>query len=352
MDCPRLRHYVRLNVNGSIGRCGHMVKMKHFDSLERLEQSNWLKSLKEKFSQGVWPDECSRCKLSEEMGLPSVRLDMIKKDKILKKIRQDYLVVGGVLDNVCNSACISCNDKLSTKIGSLHKKNYFQIDNTEQFNKLPKDRICEIDISGGEPTASRRYKALLLDLPGNVKVVRINTNCSLFFKEIENLLEKQIKTILTVSLDGIGLVHDYMRWPVSFDHFEKNLKLYMELQKKYKNFSINTWTTVSGLNLHNLEQIFAYVKHKKLKHDFGLVSIPEVLDVRYKNKFTEKFKKEQFESKDKILKGIAEKCCTLRNNQEELDNFIDIQNSLRGIKIQDYFSLCPQTENNLSAKDI
>ena len=37
MYCPRLDHFVRLNQNGSVGKCGHMINAKGFDSLEELE---------------------------------------------------------------------------------------------------------------------------------------------------------------------------------------------------------------------------------------------------------------------------------------------------------------------------
>ena len=48
MHCPRLNHFVRLQPSGKIGKCGHMIAGKEFDSFEQLESSNWLKELQEK----------------------------------------------------------------------------------------------------------------------------------------------------------------------------------------------------------------------------------------------------------------------------------------------------------------
>jgi hypothetical protein len=59
MHCPRLDHFVRLNQDGSVGKCGHMVDAKGFKALEELEHSEWLKSVKDTMSQGKWPAECT-----------------------------------------------------------------------------------------------------------------------------------------------------------------------------------------------------------------------------------------------------------------------------------------------------
>ena len=107
-----------------------------------------------------WPKECIRCKQMEEITGESIRTKSIERHKILHPLKNDYLVVGGVLDNVCNSACQTCNAKLSTKIGSL-EKNYIKTNNFATFFKLPQNRILEVDVNGGEPTASKNYKKLL-----------------------------------------------------------------------------------------------------------------------------------------------------------------------------------------------
>jgi MoaA/NifB/PqqE/SkfB family radical SAM enzyme len=316
-----------------------MVKMKHFDSMDEMEQSDWLKNLEDTFSKNKWPSDCERCRITEQTNGSSVRLDMIKKDKILKKYREDYLVVGGVLDNVCNSACISCNEKLSTKIGSLYSKDYYKINNTKKFTTLPAERIVEIDISGGEPTASKNYKELLCNLPPSVRVVRLNTNCSLYFEEIEMLLRKKITVILTVSLDGIEKIHDYLRWPIKFSSLEKNINNYIEVAKKYKNLTINTWTTLSCLNILDMPNIINFTEKKNLQHDFGPISIPEVLDIRYSNKFTNTFKEQFRYSSDLIFKKLSDNCATHRDNQAELEIFLQKQDRVRKINSSNYFNL-------------
>ena len=169
--------------------------------------------------QDQWPKECVRCKRSEDVNQDSIRIKSIDRHKILKPLKEDYLVVGGVLDNICNSACQSCNSELSTKIGSLESKHYTKLNNIDKFWELPQSRILEVDVNGGEPTASKNYKKILANLPENTKIVRMNTNGSRMIKELEDILKKRIMVIVTLSFDGTGNVHDYVRWPIKWTNY-------------------------------------------------------------------------------------------------------------------------------------
>jgi sulfatase maturation enzyme AslB (radical SAM superfamily) len=328
MHCPRLDHFVRLNQDGSVGKCGHMVNAKGFDTFEELELSDWLHKVKGNMEKDQWPAECVRCQQSEKLKGESVRTSSISRHELLKPIRSDYLIVGGVLDNICNSACQSCNAGLSTKIGSLEfKKDFPRVDNYNVFEKLPLDRVVELDVSGGEPTASRNYKKMLADLPANTKIVRMNTNGSRMIAEIEDVLKRNIMVIVTMSLDGIGKVHDYTRWPIKWDDYKKTVDSYRALQKQHKLLQLDFWTTLSCLNIKNLPDIINFAKNKNIPHCWAFLQHPSVLSVKYKNIFTEKAKH--------ILPGQV---AVEADNSEQLDIFIKNQDLLRGIDIKDYFN--------------
>ena len=331
MFCPRIKHFVRLNPDGTVGKCGHMIGQKGFGSFEELHDSDWLIDIQDTMERGQWPAECIRCQRSENAKGESIRTNSIKRHKILEPVRKDYLIVGGVLDNICNSACQSCNSGLSTKIGSLESKNYPRVNNVDTYKKLPLDRMIELDVNGGEPTASKNYKEILRTLPASVKIVRMNTNGSRIIDEIKDLLERNIMVIVTLSFDGVGLVHDYTRWPIKWDDYKATVDSYQQLQKKYKLLQLDMWTTVSCLNVRNLPDIINYAKNKNIPHDWAFLEKPNVLNVRYSNVFTEK-------AKSISPKQIA----TDTNNQQELDAFIANQDKLRGIDVKDYFNFLPK----------
>ena len=331
MFCPRLDHFVRLNNDGSVGKCGHMVNAKRFKSFKEIDNSEWLKNIKNSMSEDKWPDECTRCEQSERAKGESIRTNSIHRHKMLYPIRKDYLILGGVLDNVCNSACQSCNAGLSTKIGSLTSKNYPRVDNYDLLQTMPLDRVIELDVNGGEPTASKNYKKVLGELPANTKIVRMNTNGSRMIKEIEDVLKRNIMVIVTMSLDGVGSVHDYTRWPIKWTDYKKTVDAYKDLQEKYKLLQLDFWTTVSCLNIKNLPEIINYAKNKNTPHDWSFLDNPSVLNVRYKNKFTT------------VAKHISPKEIAVDDdNSEQLEAFIKRQDTLRNITIDDYFNLGPK----------
>ena len=320
MYCPRLDHFVRFNSNGTLGRCGHMINTPEFDTLEQMDSSEWLRNIKS--NPDTWPKECARCQQTEQINNTSIRLNAIEFDKT--QTRPDYLTVGGVLDNICNSACQSCNQNLSTKIGSLISSDYPVIDNSSAFWRLPLERVVHLDINGGEPSASKNYRNILKNIPLSVTSVRINTNCSTVIPEIQQLLDKNIHVTVTVSLDGIDRIHDYVRWPIKWNNFEKNLNTY----KKIGVQALNTWTTVSALNIGDLENIFQYVKENKLEHSWALLAQPDVLNVKYNNHFTRTARVPD-ELKNIVAKDL--------DNTVELQLWTYQQDQLRGITLWDYY---------------
>lgn len=327
MYCPRLDHFVRLNNDGTLGRCGHMIHPTTFKDFKEMEESPWISRLKENLAEGVWPSHCVRCMKSEQVKGKSIRTNSLERHKILRSLRKDYLIMGGVLDNTCNSACQTCNAGLSTKIGSLQSRNYKRINNYNKIELLPEVRILEVDINGGEPTASPNYKNLLRNLPTQTKIVRMNTNGSRIIEELQTVLEKGITVIVTLSLDGVSLVHDYVRWPIRWIDYVTNVDAYLDLRKKFKNLHLDAWTTVSCLNVKCLPEIIQFAKQKGIPHDWAFLERPDVLSVRHKNWFTTPAK---YLFPDKIATG--------RENCDELISHISKQDRLRKIDYKDYFN--------------
>lgn len=328
MDCPRLKHFVRLNSDGSLGKCGHMIGAERFESIDAMHNSEWLTRVQKDMEGDGWAPECQRCERSEKVNGDSVRIKSIKRHNILKKERDDYLIVGGTLDNICNSACQTCNPNLSTKIGSLETPNYKSVDNFPRFWELPEHRILELDINGGEPTASPNYKKILRKLPTNIRIVRMNTNGSRMINELEDILKKGVVAIVTLSLDGVDRVHDYVRWPIKWHKYNENVERYIELRERYKNLYLDFWTTVSSLNLHDFANIQTYAAQMRIPHNWAFLHTPKVLDVRYTNRLTE--------TADHSFIGQV---AIDEDNNTELERYIKRQDVLRDIDIRDYLNL-------------
>jgi hypothetical protein len=91
------------------------------------------------------------------------------------------------------------------------------------------------------------------------------------------------------------------------------------------------WTTVSCLNIGTLPDIINFAENKGIPHDWSFLHQPDVLNVRYKNKFTS------------LVKDMnPDEIAIDRDNSKELDEFIERQDLLRNIDISNYFSLLPK----------
>jgi molybdenum cofactor biosynthesis enzyme MoaA len=210
--------------------------------------------------------------------------------------QRDYLQVGGVLDNICNAACQTCNPDCSTRIGSLTGKTFPIINNSSHFWNLPQERVVHLDINGGEPSYSKNYKQLLKNLPPNLRTLRLNTNCNIVLSELTDIVDKGIEVTVTVSCDGIGPVHEFMRWPIKWDTFYNNLMTYKTMPIK-----LNLWTTVSVLNVTDLPNIQAFAKEHSIDHSYAYLKQPFELSVDNANVDA----REAYISKQKQLRGIT-----------------------------------------------
>lgn len=272
MRCPRLDHFVRFNTNGTVSRCGHMVNAPRFDTLADMENSMWLAKTKEKMQAGEWPAECVRCREVEAIGPSSVRIHAIALDEGTS--RRDYLQVGGVLDNLCNAACMTCNANHSSRIGALESQTFSMVNNSQGFWSLPQERIVHLDINGGEPSYSKNYKYLLKNLPPNLRTLRLNTNGATVLTELVDIANNGIEVTVTMSCDGVGPTHDLLRWPIPWKQFVDNMLIYQSMPVK-----LNLWTTVSKLNQHDLVNIQNFAKEHNVDHAYAYLKEPWELSV-------------------------------------------------------------------------
>jgi molybdenum cofactor biosynthesis enzyme MoaA len=253
-----------------------MVAPAQFDTLEQMDNSVWLRKVKEQFNRDIWPSECRRCEEVELEGKDSIRIYALATEHAEPK--KDYLQVGGVLDNVCNAACLTCSPDCSTRIGALHNKVFPIVNNSNRFWELPQERIIHLDINGGEPSYSKNYRQILKNLPPNLKSLRLNTNCNVVLDELTEIANSGIEVTVTVSCDGIGAVHELVRWPILWETFYKNLMTYKTMPIK-----LNLWTTVSQLNVNDLPNIQAFAKEHQIDHSYAYLKEPMELSLDNKN---------------------------------------------------------------------
>jgi len=93
MFCPRLDHFARLNEDSTVSRCGHMVNAPRLLLMKKWKA---VTGQRDKDTE-EWPTECQRCQTTELASGTSIRIDSIRRDKLLKTFKDDYLIIGWCL---------------------------------------------------------------------------------------------------------------------------------------------------------------------------------------------------------------------------------------------------------------
>jgi len=316
-----------------------MIDPPRFDSLNEIENSTWLKSVKDRFANNEWPTECTRCKESEDAGLESVRMIDNKNHLALKTIKEDYLKVDVVVNTICNAACPICSEEVSSKIAKLKGLPTNSFDGLKFLDELPLERIIQLDVLGGEPGSSKRTKKLLgeLDKFHNLQTVHLSTNGLAKIPEVKKILETNRKVDLVISMDGVESVFEYCRFPIKWKKFEENLQHYRSLQKNYSNLSLLLWCSISALCVGNIPKMLQFSRDIGIPLNGAPIFYPRELWISNKNFLTLPAKELLLNDNNEFSKNIARLIATEeKDNSEELASFLSKSDKIRNIDYKDY----------------
>ena len=220
------------------------------DPAKRINADN-LKSIRKKLIDGEWPEACSNCKKSEDVGLNSMRTvwnRYITDSPMVEDIDpMDIKFLDLTFSTKCNSKCMTCNagasDFWEEEFGILYPETKSQvysrvsIDETTA-SKLIRDfpNIIRVNFIGGEPTISDEHLAFLHKLveEGKSKNIELGyvTNLSGLNAELIEVWKNFKSVGASVSIDGYGKVNEYIRYPFKWSKTEENLRTLLEICKQ------------------------------------------------------------------------------------------------------------------------
>jgi MoaA/NifB/PqqE/SkfB family radical SAM enzyme len=294
-----------------------------------------IKKVRKSLLKGNKPESCKGCWDREDAGIKSFRqiqneIYQSQIDKSLKNIQQDgYLKQEAVkylditLGNVCNLKCRSCNpsashhwikesshvphtgwDKKSIQSAQFMAENPWHIKAFENnFFDPVLPNVETINFLGGEPLAVREHYDWLQHIINNGWAKNIslhyNTNATIFPKKLLDIWDNFKSVNLSLSLDAIGDLAYYVRYPSKWKLIEKNIERLKEYTKYRQNITIHVHTTVSILNVLDLDKMIYWCRdqykdwhffsnetwnnwgfHNLIPH-FNIVDEPEWLHVRH-----------------------------------------------------------------------
>ena len=147
--------------------------------------------------------------------------------------------------------------------------------------------IRVVNVTGGEPTLRKDLIEVIRALTNtcsNLRKIDISTNgidadeaVDTIEQALAFLLPRKVKLGVSVSLDGLGQVHDQIRGvPGAFLGVEKSIPELKELMTLYPYFSVGLNFTVTGRNCDELGKVFQYGIDKVMGINFTLAAKSEI----------------------------------------------------------------------------
>jgi organic radical activating enzyme len=278
---------VQAFANGQVSPCC-VFRPKTRNTIETYFDSNELAQVRNDFLNGEFPSQCQVCKIEESKSGHSFRVlnNLFESDEI--EIRAGNRTIKHLqieTSNTCNLKCLPCHDSSYIRAVELKKLNLlpYTTPRIVEYHKLDEylklDNIESITFSGGEPFADKITFEFIHQLvqSGKSLQIRIDINTNLTLVNLNNLkyLQDNFKEVLIKgSIDGYGIVNDYLRYPSEWQQITDAVS---EIQELKIPFIITT--ALSNLALVKYYELIEWATEQGIEKLFvSLVTSPGVLD--------------------------------------------------------------------------
>lgn len=243
------------------------VNIKDHDHIH-WQNSGYVQQLRTSFLLDQRHPGCERCWQQEDQGFDSLRIRCAKEYKLYpNRVDRPVKNVEICLGNLCNLRCLMCSESGSSAILAENAK--LGINKIEQekmawndvayqnVTKLIEQRPYVLNIRGGEPFINKKLLEIVNDIPvsqAQDMVLHITTNATVWNTQWQLALEKFRLVRLMISLDAIGDLYEYIRFPASWQLVEKNVKSMLLLP----NAKCLVHCVGQNLNISSLSSLIAW----------------------------------------------------------------------------------------------
>jgi hypothetical protein len=318
----------------------------------RLPVEHDLDQIKSDILAGRRSPYCQQCWTTEDAGLLSDRtlknsaLDFYTDTDIQKLYDQCVEGKNSTIhykidtSNVCNATCITCKSDLSSAWAQLERKNGVKPEKSwtikvDKFaDKINYVTAASIGFRGGEPLLSEtNFEILekLLEKNNTDCFINFTTNGSITPSASQKKLLAKFKNVnFGFSLDGIGPVFEYLRYPLEWSKILENIDYCQN-----NNILVSVHHTISNLNVYYHSQSSRWFKDNNIPYMCNFVQGPSwfrptVLPKHVKDAIVDQ---QIAPEMDFLLKTHSAKD---ESNYELFKTEIAKQDSWKGICMQDY----------------
>jgi len=249
-----------------------------------------INEIKHDMLQGQRPKACSKCWTLEDAGIKSDRqiknetLDFssnIDLEQLIECKQGNNKINQYKIDtsNTCNAACTICGGSTSSTWNKLLKKN--NLPTHKNWQILPEQITDCVDYAhaksiifrGGEPFLGETNFYILEQL-----ITHNNTDCHVSFvtngsfklsKHQKEILSKFQHLDFCFSIDGIGPVFEYLRWPLKWSDIENNISWC-----RSQNIGIGISYTLTNMNLLYHTQTTKWFQDRNINYLINPVYCP------------------------------------------------------------------------------
>ena len=296
---------------------------------------------------------CNACWKLEDAGLISDRklknsaldfywdrdIQFIENDARAGKYKP--ILIKHITSNTCNATCVTCDSGSSTAWAVLEQKMNIvpnpatKIDQTT-IDKLDFASLVGLNFVGGEPLYEKTNFYILqklLDHNNTNCFIQITTNGSVALSEQNRQLLSSFKNInVNISIDGIGPVFEYLRYPLKWDSLLTNLAFFKSITN-----NVSTSYTTSNLNVLYHHNTIEWFNKQGLNFHYNPVTNPghfrpQALPLAVKEKIYAKFSK----TKDLLFLLGTNHTSTDDKDFAKMLSIVEQQDRIKGISINDY----------------
>ena len=257
--------------------------------IRKFFNSDYMKRVRQNLVQGRKISECESCYKIEEAGAISDRMESNGKFEqkfetlINQSVASDFAVdrprhLDLRVGNTCNLKCQTCFSNLSVglydDIVEIFKDNRDlrgAPDHSRRMEpgfSIPQilevfEGVESLKIIGGEPLLSPHATELLNSVvSANLSKetsLELHSNLTVWNSEfLKNMLQFKDVT-LGLSLDGVGAVNDYMRYPSKWDEVKLNLIRFLDLADNHENLNLKITPVIQVTNAFSIVDLLKFL---------------------------------------------------------------------------------------------
>lgn len=279
-------------------------------SLTEYLQSDIMTNIRSEMLEGKSPSVCKDCQYEQTTGKVSGRQRQLLKSGIIEadfektfcasphwnRFEYSHLNQGQTnevpcdfqidLGNTCNSACIMCPPRYSSRVTEEHKNLHkieplifgdpTRIKNWADNEELVRKFILEITelpyikyihFLGGETLYMKSFYNIcnqLIDKDiAQETIMGTTTNCTVYDERIEHVIRNFKAVHLGLSIEAVTPVNDYVRWPSKIDQVLDHVDRFLEL-RQHHNLFLSLRITPNIFSIYHLDQMLEFMINNQI----------------------------------------------------------------------------------------